>query len=68
MAYPNLRAEMARLGISAEKLAKALGIHVTTLHSKLRGEYEFSLSMAKQIKKILCYDGTVEELFKRADE
>lgn len=65
--YPNLRAEMARKGLSIEKLAELLGITRGTLTAKLAGKRGFSLEEARMIRKILEVQMEYDELFMRAE-
>ena len=37
MKYPNLKAEMARKGITADELAKETGVHVQTIYAWQNG-------------------------------
>ena len=64
MLYPNLRAEMARQGLTIDKLATMLGISAASLSQKLRGLFPFTLNEAKKIKALLNVDIPLEELFK----
>ena len=63
--YPNLRAEMARAGMTAATLSKLMRISNPTLANKLNGKRDFSLEEARIIKKILKCDVPIEELFQR---
>lgn len=64
--YPNVRAEIARKNITMGKLAEELGITLSTLSLKLKGEYPITLKEAKRIKAVLGCDIPLEELFKEA--
>lgn len=61
--YPNLRAEMARAGVSGAEVAKMLGITAGTFSQKSNGKNEFSLDEAKTIKDMLGVDMPLDELF-----
>ena len=64
--YPNVKAEIARKGITLEVIAKALGITLTTLSLKMNGKYQFTLKEAKKIKNVLGVDIPLEVLFEEA--
>ena len=64
--YPNVRAEIARKNITLGELAKELGITLTTLSLKLKGEYPVTLNEAKKIKAVLGCDIPLEKLFEEA--
>lgn len=63
--YPNLRAEMARLGVTITMLAELLGVRINTISDKMTGKIEsgFTLKEAVQIKKFLGVDIPLEVLF-----
>lgn len=64
--YPNVRAELARKGLTQEKVAERMGIADGTLSGKLNGRYQFTLNEARRLKEILETDIPIEELFKEA--
>lgn len=66
--YPNCKAELARQDITLEKLAKVLGLAVTTVSLKLNGRYPLTLREAKAIKAYLRVDIPLEELFEEAND
>lgn len=51
--YPNLQAEIARLGITVVSLADALGISRQALYNKLRGTTDFTLTELRLIQDYL---------------
>jgi transcriptional regulator with XRE-family HTH domain len=61
--YPNLRAEIARKGVTATAIADALVITKGTLSLKMQGKSAFTVPEAKAIKKLLDADVTIDELF-----
>lgn len=61
--YPNVRAEMARQGLSVADLADSLNISLSTMYGKLRGQYPITLIEAKAIKKIVKSEDPIEKLF-----
>jgi hypothetical protein len=64
--YPNCKAELARKNITLDKLAKVLGLSITTTSLKLSGKYPLTLMEAKAIKKFLEVDIPLEVLFEEA--
>lgn len=65
--YPNLRAEMARAGLTITNLAQLMDVSIPTLSNKLNGKKDFSLKDAFKIKKILRTDVSIDELFKKEE-
>ena len=63
--YPNLRAEMARKGVTATMLADHLGVRINTISDKMTGKIEtgFTFKEARDIKNFLGVDIPLEELF-----
>lgn len=61
--YPNLEAEMARLGLKRKDLAAALGVRSATIYDKLNGKYQFTLNEAKIIKETFFPNLTLDYLF-----
>lgn len=68
MKYPNLNAELARQGVTITEVADHLGITIATMSNKKNGNYEFTLTQAKQIKAYLKTDIPLEELFEENEE
>lgn len=63
----NLRAEMARRELTAEKLANMINMPVSTLYKKLQGHFDFTIPEAFAISKAL--DGLqVEYLFEKGEQ
>lgn len=50
MKYPNLKAELARKGISMEEVSKALNIHRNSVANKINGETPFTVEEAFKIQ------------------
>ena len=65
--YPNLRAEMARKGVTGTEIANVIGRTKSTLSQKLGKEDGFTLLEAEKIKAFLNVDMTIDELFKREE-
>lgn len=65
MIYPNLRAEMAKQGISQAELADKLGRGKPTMSLKLNGKAPITLDEALSIKKALKTRLSLEALFTR---
>lgn len=64
----NLIAEMARIGINRNDLAKVTGLSYGTILKKVNGEYEFDMSEAKKIKLKFFPDLSLEYLFEKEDK
>ena len=68
MRYSNLKAEMARKGISIEEVSKTLDIHRNSVANKINGDTPFTVEEAFKIhdkyfpKLSLDYLFTTEEL------
>lgn len=62
-AYPNLKAEMARNGITQRELAKAIGKNPCYVSEKMLGKSEIALDVAISIKRAIGSNLTIEELF-----
>ncbi len=54
MNYPELRASIARAGVSNRKISEFLGISEQALYNKMQGETEFKGSEIKGLANILC--------------
>ena len=65
--YENLRAEIARKGMTIVELSNATGIRYQTLSEKLRGNSQFTVKEAKAIKSALAVDMPIDELFAAAE-
>ena len=65
--YANLKAEMARRGITSTQLSKVIGVTIQTFSKKINGQSDFTLSEAYQIKEFLLIDMPIEELFKETN-
>ena len=70
--YPNLKAEMARKGITAIELVKALPDNVkmaaSTFSQKFNGKFAFTLDEADAIRSILGVEMSIDELFTKVEE
>ena len=64
--YPNLRAEVARKGMTMKELAKKIGIGESTMMQKLSGKYAFTLDEAFKIREVLEVDLSIDVLFEKA--
>ena len=69
--YPNMRAEIARKGLTLEEIViemKKRGFNLTVpmLSQKLNGKYEIYLNEAKALKKIVETDIPLDTLFEEA--
>lgn len=61
--FPNLNAEMARIGMTRKELAIAVGRTRATMTQKLTGKTKLSLDEAFAIKKAIGTDIPLDELF-----
>lgn len=61
--FPNLKAEMARKGLTVVELAKMSGMPYTTLSPKIRGERPLTYKETLRIKEALGVDVPLEILF-----
>lgn len=61
--YPNLRAEMSRLGIKQIDIAKLLEVREATISDKMNGKSNFDIDEAFLIKKTFFPDLTIDYLF-----
>lgn len=71
--FPNLKAELARAGITLRELANRLNergvkIALSTLSQKMNGKFQFTLDEAEAIRGVIGTDQTLEVLFERAKE
>lgn len=66
--YPVLQAEMDKRGISRRDVAEALYYGRNTVDHLMRGDTNFKLRMAKELRDKLFPDMTLDELFKTAEE
>lgn len=58
MNCPELRASIARVGVSNRKLAETLGISEQAFYNKIQGGSEFKGSEIKKLANILCLSMT----------
>jgi transcriptional regulator with XRE-family HTH domain len=61
--FPNLRAEIARKGLTMAEVADAIGLSVTHFSLKMNGKYGFTLAEAFAIKKFLKTKLSIDVLF-----
>ena len=65
--YPNVHAELARLGVTLWSLAEYMGTSPQNLHNKLRGITNLSVKDMKAIQEFLKVNGgesfTLDYLF-----
>lgn len=61
--YRNLKAEIARSGLSRTAVAEALGISLSTLSCKLAGKSPWLFEEAIKLKQVLGTDILLETLF-----
>ena len=63
--YPTLMAELARAGMTVIDLSATTCIPYSTLMGKIRGRSDFTLNEAVAIRKALCVEMSIDELFVR---
>ena len=63
--FPNIRAEMARKGITAIEMAERLQMSRHTLTNKLYGRSEFSIADAMRIRDLFFPNCSLEYLFEQ---
>ena len=74
MAYPNLKAEIARSGLTYNEILERgkkdgrLDCTISTLSLKINGKAEFTLSESMALKDIIDTDLSLSELFKSEPE
>lgn len=61
--YPNLAAEMSRNGITAEKMAKQIGINAATMSAKINKKDRMKLCEAARIRDTFFPDMSIDYLF-----
>ena len=61
--YPNLRAEMSRIGIKQADIAELLGIREVTVSKKMNGKSTFNIDEAFSIKKTFFPNLSLDYLF-----
>jgi len=66
--FRNLRAEMARLGLSGIQVAAKIGICEKSFSKKILGKTEFTRLEMMKIKRLLPKGLTLEYLFDMNDE
>lgn len=63
--YANLEAEMTRIGIKNEDIAKVINRDERTVRNKRSGVTEFTLNETMMIRDVFFHGLTLEYLFKR---
>lgn len=61
--YPNLAAEMSRNGITAEKIAKQIGINAATMSAKINKKDRMKLCEAARIRDAFFPNMSIDYLF-----
>lgn len=65
--YRNLKAEMARSGITMVDIAEYLNVRYATVNDKVNGKYRFYYDEAYAIKKKFFDDMQMEYLFEKTN-
>ena len=67
--FPNLVAELARINMSKPELAVAIGMSVSTVYGKFKGDTDWTLDDMDAIKAVLesrgCKETSLDYLFGR---
>ena len=66
--HNNLRAEMARKGLTMSDLADLLGVRHATISDKINGKFRFYYDEAVKIKNAFFPDLSLEYLFENEDK
>lgn len=66
--FRNLKAEMARKGITKLSLAKKLNMRYPTLVDKLNGKYPLHFEEAVRIKQVVCPEMGLDYLFETENQ
>ena len=61
--YANVKAELARKGLTVVDLSNKTGIRYQNLVDKINGKHPFKLDEARAIKTALAVDISLEDLF-----
>lgn len=64
--YENLKLLMAMKNITAEAIARMLGVHRDTITNKLNGESEFTYGQAELIQETFFPEYNIRYLFHRS--
>ena len=64
----NLKGEMAKRNITAEKFAQLLGIHRNSVANKINGDSSFSIEEAMKIKEEYFPELELKYLFQKEPE
>lgn len=62
--FPNLRAEMARIGITPKDIAQCLSMPYDAVKNKLYGKSAFRINECQRIRDVYFPEMTLDELFK----
>lgn len=68
MRYSNLKAELARRGISMEEVSKVLNIHRNSVANKINGETSFTVEEAFKIQNRYFPKMSMDYLFATEEE
>lgn len=66
--YPNLEAEIARMGLTNKDCANICGVTEKTFSNKRTGATEFVLSEMKSLQRKIFPNCTLEYLFEERDK
>lgn len=66
--FPNIRAEMARQGLTTAAMAEKLKLNERTLGNKLSGKTEFTWGEVNRIRSIFFPNCSLEYLFQQINK
>lgn len=66
--YRRAKAEIIRVGLTLEPIAREMGITVATLSQKLNEKYPMTVNEAREFKRIIKSSLSLEELFESTEE
>lgn len=66
MMYPNIKAEIARKGITYAELSAQMDLAQSTLSAKLNGKSKFTIEEALKLRDIFDVSMPIEDLFQKA--
>lgn len=61
--YPNLEAEMVRAGVNRQRLADAMGVHVSYVGRLLQGQHKLTVRRAVEIRDLFFPGMSIDYLF-----
>ena len=62
--YYILERELKKKGLTRKNISDKLGMSISTVSCKLNDHSEFTIKECKEIRELLNFNGTIDELFK----